>query len=136
LPEARIAASQAARGSGSTPLAAIAPKSVALMAVPASRASAPKSSRSTPSAWRCSVAASRAASTRPSPGTIFSATVSARAVELMMRVRVALAMPWPTWRTVSRSSDDTSRSIAPGTGFRLNTGRGKPAPAGPGWISM
>jgi hypothetical protein len=62
-------------------------------------------------------------------GCIFSATVSARAVELMTSVRSRLAMPLPTWRAVSSSSDDSSRSISPGTGFRLNTGRrGRRAP--------
>ena len=106
----------------------MAPNSTALIAVPACCASCARSSSSAALTWRCSVWISLAASARPSVGCIFSATVNMRVVELMTSVRSGLTMPLPTWRTVSSSSDETSRSIAPGAGFRLNTGRR------PGWL--
>ena len=123
LPDARITSSKTARGIGKAALAATAPSSTALMAVPACCARAWKSSSSAARAWRCSTATSAAASWRPSPICIFSATVSMRLVALITSVRSRWAMPLPIWRTVSSSSDDSSRSISPGTGFRLNTGR-------------
>ncbi len=73
---------------------------------------------------------------RPSPICIFSATVSARLLELMTMVRSGETMPAPIWRTVSSSSEDTIRSSAPGTGKRLKTGLRPPSAAsGSGWIS-
>jgi len=92
-------------------------------------------------AWRrlCSrsTRSSASASVRPSPICMRSAVVRVRADELMTQVRSALAMPLPIWRVVSSSSDDTSASSVPGTGFRLNTGLRPPScVSGTGWTSM
>ena len=45
----------------------------------------------------------------------------------MTSVRSGELMPLPIWRVVSSSSEDTMASSAPGTGFRLNTGRLPPS---------
>ena len=56
---------------------------------------------------------------------------------LMTKVRNGELMALPIWRVVSSSSDDTMASNAPGTGFRLKTGRLAPSSAiGVGKTSM
>ena len=101
----------------------MAPKSTALITVPVSRATAAMSKASASRLCACTMPSNALSARRPSPSCIFSATVKLRLVEVRMWVRAGVVMPLPTWRTVSRSSDETSRSSAPGTGFRLNTGR-------------
>ena len=67
----------------------------------------------------------------------YEAVVRARAEEEMTSVRSGEARPLPTWRAVSSSSEETSASSAPGTGFKLNTGRLPPSSAmGTGKTSM
>ena len=74
----------------------MAPNITALITVPAVLASAVMSKTSQIVACAPSAASSAALSTRPSACCIFSATVKARAFELITRVRCALAMPTPT----------------------------------------
>ena len=76
-----------------------------------------------------SSASNVAASTRPSPSCMRSAVVSVRADEVITIVRSGVAQAQRTWRAVSSSSEETRASSAPGTGFRLNTGRRPPSAA-------
>ena len=107
---------------GNTPLAAIAPNSTALMTVPVSRAICAMSNTCASRLYSRTTASRSALALRPSPSGIFSAVVRLRLVELRRCVRSRVAMPAPIWRTVSSSSEEASRSSAPGTGLRLNTG--------------
>ena len=114
--------SKASRGKGSTPLPAIAPNSTALNTVPVSPATAVMSKMRARRLFASTVRNRSADGARPSDICIFSAVVSVRELEVTTSVRSAEAMPLPMWRTVSSSSEETSTSSAPGTGYRLNTG--------------
>jgi hypothetical protein len=117
-----MTSSHAARSTGSTPAPTTAPNITALVTVAASRAAASMSKATRRRLCVRATSSRRSESKRPSPSAIFSAVVSVRAVEVTRMVRSGLTMPLATMRAVSSSSEDTTMSTRPGTGYSESTG--------------
>ena len=129
LPPARIASSKAARGNGSAPEPASAPKSEAEITEPFSIAMRSMSNITSRSAAICAAASTSSEEAMPSPGTIFSLTASARWVEAISVVRSGVTKPRMMARPASIISAAISTSTSPGAGASENTGMRAPAGA-------
>ena len=130
MPLSRIAASNAARGKGSTPDAASAPNSGAEITEPSATASASKSAAMTRRAAIAAAARTGAEAAMPSPGTVFSDTASARWVEAISVVRSGVTKPRWMARPASIISAAIRMSTSPAAGISAKTGSAAPGRCG------
>ena len=122
-------ASKSALMNGNAPLPAIQPSMVALTTVPASRVSRAMSITWWARLLSCTSLSSWVSSRLPSPISIFSSVVKARADDVMTKVRSLEGRPLVIWRAVSSNSLETNTSSLPGSGFSPKTGRLRPSSA-------